>query len=55
MKLKRKNKPDLTTRNLKAAKKREATIKERVKRLEILVKALLRDVRFLLAKEQTKC
>ena len=50
MKKKKRNPSDLTPRNLKAQKKREATIKERVKRLEVLARGQQRDIRYLLSK-----
>lgn len=48
--MKTKNRQDLTTRNLKAAKKREATLKERVKALEVLVRAHERDISWVLSR-----
>ena len=48
-KTKRVNKPDLTTRNLKAQKKREATLRDRVKALEVSVRAHERDLSYVLS------
>lgn len=47
-KAKRKNPADLTTRNLKAQKKREAGLKKRIEELERVVNVLEHDVLFLL-------